>query len=274
MPNSATDGSLAVRCVRSLLERQGLPKYRQSAWLAKAFGLSYAQAHRRLNGASPWSLDDLAQLAGLFGETLADLVSPESQAGISASLQTGGETLSCRIWLGDSISVPPSGSVFAVRSKSGWVVATNNDRVDGEAFSITRLEARPATDRQRRVAVLDDDPDVTDSIVSNFQLLGYRAQPFYRTADLLECKSRFDCFVLDWVVGDKTVLELVRSLRSANATCLIVILTAQVASGAISETDIADAMKHYDLLFFEKPIRTSILAATLSRAFAHEPERV
>ena len=33
---------LAVRCVRALMERHGLPKYRQSAWLAEAVGLSYA----------------------------------------------------------------------------------------------------------------------------------------------------------------------------------------------------------------------------------------
>ena len=66
--------SLAVSCVRALMERHGLPKYRQSAWLADAIGLSYAQAHRRMNGTSPWSLEDLAQVAGLFGESLADLV--------------------------------------------------------------------------------------------------------------------------------------------------------------------------------------------------------
>ena len=45
-------------------------------------------------------------------------------------------------------------------------------------------------------------------------------------------------------------------------------LTAQVLSGVVDEADIADAVKRYDLVFSEKPVRTSILAATLARAFA------
>ena len=57
----------------------------------------------------------------------------------------------------------------------------------------------------------------------------------------------------------------------ANEACPIVILTAQMSSGAIDETDIADAMKRYDLLFCEKPVRISILAAMkkMRKALAH-----
>ncbi len=39
-------------------------------------------------------------------------------------------------------------------------------------------------------------------------------------------------------------------------------------TGVVDEADIADAVKRYDLVFSEKPVRTSILAATLARAFA------
>jgi FixJ family two-component response regulator len=126
------------------------------------------------------------------------------------------------------------------------------------------------------VAVLDDDPDVADSIGSSFEMLGYSARPFYNTTDLLEGAAAvaFDCFVPDWVVNDGTVLEVVRSLRGADGSCPIVILTAQMSTGAINETDIADAIKRYDLLFCEKPVRTSILAAMLSRALASRSDQV
>lgn len=266
--------SLAVQCVRALLERHGLPKYRQSAWLAKAVGLSYSQAHRRLNGASPWSLEDLAQLAALFGETLADLVArPQLETSVNAVMRIGDETINCRLWLGDAIASPARGSVFARKSRSGWVVTTAADAAGAEAFEIARLEANPAANKRRAVAVLDDDPDVSDSIAGNFELLGYDAVSFYKAGDLLAAAAKFDCFVLDWVVGDGTVLELVRALRSDDPSCPIVILTAQVASGAIDEVDIADAMKRYDLLFCEKPVRASILAAMLSRSLALRADR-
>ena len=52
-----------------------IAKYRQSAWLADATGLSYSQAHRRMSGTSPWTLEDLAKVADLFGGALADVIS-------------------------------------------------------------------------------------------------------------------------------------------------------------------------------------------------------
>ena len=48
-----------------------LPKYRQSAWLADATGLSYSQAHRKMSGASSWTLEELERVGLLFGESLS-----------------------------------------------------------------------------------------------------------------------------------------------------------------------------------------------------------
>src|SRR5215217_6144374 len=96
--------SLAVACVRALMERHGLPKYRQSAWLAHATGLSYSQAHRRMTGASPWSLEDLARVAGLFGETLADVVFlAQPRTSVPAVVAIGAARLPCQLWLGDPV---------------------------------------------------------------------------------------------------------------------------------------------------------------------------
>ena len=101
-PQSEATPSLAVACVRALMERHGLPKYRQSAWLADATGLSYSQAHRRMTGASPWSLEDLEKVATLFGETLADVVSAaQPGASLPAVMRIGGTEISCRLWLGE-----------------------------------------------------------------------------------------------------------------------------------------------------------------------------
>src|SRR3954471_4439614 len=92
---------LAVACVRALMERHGLPKYRQSAWLADATGLSYAQAHRRMSGAAAWTLEDLEQVATLFGETLADVVAMDtSQGSVPAVMKLGPASLPCELWIG------------------------------------------------------------------------------------------------------------------------------------------------------------------------------
>ena len=73
-PAAEAPTSLAVACVRALMERHGLPRYRQSAWLADAMGLSYSQAHRRMNGTSPWTLEDLVKVAALFGTKVPEEV--------------------------------------------------------------------------------------------------------------------------------------------------------------------------------------------------------
>jgi ActR/RegA family two-component response regulator len=270
-PPGPAPASLAVSCVRALMERHGLPKYRQSAWLAEAIGLSYAQAHRRMNGTSPWSLEDLAQVAGLFGESLVDLVALGlPQSSVPAVMNLGGARVACQLWLGETLDKPAPGSVVAVRTSDGWAAVPATEATDGVVYKIERIEARPTAVARKVIAVLDDDQDLTNSICAHFQASGYDARPFYRTADLLSAvgTQRHDAYIIDWIVGEKSTLKLIGSLRAQDATCPIVVLTAQVLSGVVDEADIADAVKRYGLVFSEKPVRTSILAATLTRALA------
>ena len=141
---------------------------------------------------------------------------------------------------------------------------------EGVAYRIERLEAGQSRRRVRKViAVLDDDQDLTNSICAHFEASGYDARPFYKTADLLSSATaqRYDGFVIDWIVGETSTLKLIASLREQDPKCPIVVLTAQVLSGVVDEADIAEAVKRYDLVFSEKPVRTSILMATLTRLF-------
>jgi len=271
---SADAPSLAVSFLRALMDRHGLPRYRQSAWLADAMGLSYSQAHRRMTGASPWSLEDLAKVAALFGENLSDLVSAgQPQTAVPGVMDVGGARLSCQLWLGDAVDQPRPDSLVAVKTSSGWAAVVAREASEGTTYRIERLEARPLATARKVVAVLDDDEDLTNSIVAHLEASGYDARPFYKTADLLAAAAaqRYDGYVVDWIVGEKSVLKLIASLRAQDAECPIVVLTAQVLSGVVDEQDIADAVKRYDLVFSEKPVRTSILSATLTRAFAAAP---
>src|SRR5215217_2993009 len=120
-PVAEAPASLAVACVRALMERHGLPRYRQSAWLADAMGLSYSQAHRRMNGTSPWTLEDLAKVAALFGESLADVISA-GQPGdpVAGTISIGSSQVPCRMWLGDAVDTTAANGVVAIRTSAGW----------------------------------------------------------------------------------------------------------------------------------------------------------
>lgn len=264
------DPSLAARCVRALMERHGLPRYRHSPWLADALGLSYSQAHRRMSGASPWTLEELQRVGARFGESLAEVVTlarPESVAGVA---RLGPTSFDCQLQIGDPIEHPNPNSLVAMKTSSGWVALSASEATEGVTYKIERLEASPAQATRRVIAVLDDDTDLTNSICAHFDASGYEARPFYKTADLLSSAAvqRYDGFVIDWIVGETSTLKLIAELRTKDAACPIVVLTAQVLSGVVDEADIARAVKEHDLVFSEKPVRMSILSATLSRAFA------
>lgn len=262
---------LAVRCVRSLMERHGLPKYRQSAWLADATGLSYAQAHRRMSGAASWTLEELERVAALFGETLADVVGfSQTHGSVPGSMKLGGVTVPCELWVGAEVRNARPDSVVAVKTADGWTALCASEAVDQPAYVVERLQAKPHAVQRKAIAVLDDDRDLTDSICAHLQADGYDARPFYRTADLqADARTRrYDAFVIDWIVGEDSTVKLMTALRGQDAICPIIVLTAQVLTGVVRESDIADAVTALNLVFSEKPVRMAILSASLSRAFA------
>ena len=272
MPTDASDDtpSLAVRCVRALMERHGLPKYRQSAWLADATGLSYAQAHRRMNGAAAWTLEDLEKVAAHFGESLADAVSRvQSQSAVPGVVRIGQANVPCELWVGERLAHPRPDSVVAIRTSTGWAAVIASEAADNVTYALERLHAKPSATERKRIAVLDDDHDLTDSVCAHLQDTGYEAKGYYRTPDLqVAYKAQpFDAYLIDWIVGEGNTLALIAEIR-AQSPVPILVLTAQMATGAVDEDEIAAAVSAHDLVFTEKPVRMSILSASLSRALS------
>ena len=128
------------------MERHGLPKYRQSPWLADALGLSYSQAHRRMTGASAWSLEDLERVGTLFGETLAQVVSLDSAPGsVAGSLKVGSTSVGCRLWLGEIAHNPRPDSLVAISTASGWTATPG-----GRGRRSARIQDRAAGSPSKR----------------------------------------------------------------------------------------------------------------------------
>jgi len=262
--------SLSVRCVRALMERHGVPKYRQSAWLATSIGLSYAQAHRRMSGAAAWTLEELERVGALFGESLIEVVSlGEARGSVPATMRLGTASVPCDLWIGEVVEHPKPDSIVAVKTSSGWAAVCASEATDASTYSVERIHAKPRALARTVIAVLDDDRDLTNSICAHLQDSGYEARPYYRTADLQSAlDSRHDGYVIDWIVGESSTAQLIASIRSRDPAAPIVVLTAQVLAGVVQESEIADAVARYDFVFAEKPVRMAILSASLARAFA------
>jgi CheY-like chemotaxis protein len=263
--------SLSVRCVRALLERHGVPKYRQSAWLAASIGLSYAQAHRRMNGGAAWTLEELERVAALLGESLSEVVSlGQVKGSVPATMRLGTASVPCDLWIGSEVEHPKPDSIVAVKTSSGWAAVCASEATGTATYTVERLHAKPRAVTRTVIAVLDDDEDLTNSICAHLQDSGYEARPYYRSADLQSSLDarRHDGYVIDWIVGESSTAELIAAIRGRDAAAPIVVLTAQVLAGVVQESEIADAVARYDFVFAEKPGRRAILSASLARAFA------
>ena len=150
-------GSLAATCIRALLDRAGLARHRHSAHIAGLLKLSYHQAHRRMTGSAPWSLEELQAVAAHHGETLMDLFGEQKSADYeTAVLIAGPLRVTCRFWPGQPLAQHRPGDLIAIKGGSEWVVMVAGDTPTPQSCTVRRLIIEPKPDRPRRFAILDD----------------------------------------------------------------------------------------------------------------------
>ena len=271
--DSQSEMTLASQCIRTLLERHGVPRNKHSAVLSDVLKLSYSQANRRLTTPATWALEELRALAESYGETLTDLVAlGERDDSVDATLSMGLVALPCRVTIGAAVHKPRVGALVATKIDSQWVVMVANHSLDSQAYDIKRLIVEPSPATSRRIAVLDDHPDSAQLVVSYLETAGFDPVAFTSLERIAASTEHFDGYVLDWIIVKDhitdTVRELVANIRSRDAHCPIVVLTGQMRSGVAAETEIATAMARYRLKFFEKPAPLPMISAALAASFA------
>jgi hypothetical protein len=139
-PISEEPPSLAARCIKQLLERHGLPRYRHASTIAEVLGISKVQAHRRAVGAAAWSLEEMAALARHFKEPLCDVVGPgEPKESHEALLMVGSLRAPCRVWLGKLIEHKLPVQLVAVGVPGNWQVMLSTDTQLFPAMAVRRM---------------------------------------------------------------------------------------------------------------------------------------
>ena len=271
-PRAEHQSTLAARCIRALLDRAALPRHRHSAHIAELLKLSYHQAHRRVAGSAPWSLEELQAVAAHHGETLVDLFGEQKSADYETALLIAGPLrVTCRLWPGQPLAQHRPGDLIALKGGSEWVVMVAGDTPTPQACTVRRLIIEPKPDRPRRFAILDDDIDVARGLAAGLVELGFEATAFATEAQL-EAALQFDSFdgyVIDWVLANGTAEALVAKLRSQSPTCPIALLTGKAGSKEVDEKALVGAIEQHGLLFLQKPVTALIAASQFSAAFAN-----
>jgi ActR/RegA family two-component response regulator len=262
--------SQAAHAVRALLGRHGIPKHRQAAFVGEFFGLSRAASHRRTHGTAAWTLEDLQAIAEKFGETLPEILGGgRMEGGTRATLKLGNVESPCRIWLYPEGEEDIGDGVFVAMESAGvYLVVPASTAGHLPTLRIRHLEIDQSADKPLRIAVLDDDREVTRSICAGLREKGYQASPYNAIDALMEeiKRSPFDGYILDWKLrGGDTVLPLIALIREQTRHGAIALVSGKFRDSAVNTEEVAAASTNYNFQTFEKPAQLDFIVAALAR---------
>lgn len=268
--------SLGTRLVTRLLDRHRVPVRSRASSLEGVLGLTYQGVRRRLTDVSDWTIEELERIAQSFGESLESMVSEESAGMPRAILRVGDVEMECRAAIAGPVAKTSSPRLVAVREGSAssgddarYVVMMANATYTGEAHEVIRVVLDGSTKR-KRIAVLDDDKDLAQSVARVMGEYGYETRSLFslEQAEAAIGREVFDGYVFDWLVGDKSSEDLVAKIRSTDATCPIVVLTGEMTRGNVAERELMAMARRYRFMCYEKPVRTSVIQSALEVGFS------
>lgn len=276
-PDPANADLITAIKVRDLLTRTGIAPRSHNTTIANILGLSFSVVTRKMKGQIPWNLSQLQDIASYFGVPPAILLDDKG-AQSSPAVEMHDATLvietrrfRCRAAISTKASNQPDSDFVALQWQDSWVVYENKHAPEGRAYPVDVVELRSSESSayEVRVAVVDDSPDVAETICEYFAEKGVAAIAYHDSAsfrDALEVED-FDGYILDWMLGAETAAGLVRRIRtSENADAPIFLLTGKISTGEASEDEIAEVVSNFNARCEEKPIRLPILFAEVARA--------
>lgn len=253
--------------VRDLFVRFRVPRRSRSKVVEEVLKLSYHAAHRRVTGTIPWAIEEIEALAEHFGSSLAELVVGEHlQTAQVGECLVGKHRVACRFVLGSDAD--QTSTLVAIEEAGTWLVLCRADVEAKEAKAVREVQLQPVAQKKWRIAVLDDSPEVTESVCSYLGSMGFEACGFTTLVSLNEslAGATFDGYILDWLIDTESVARLIGRIRASDQDCPIVVLTGKVRDGAVDAEDIARELAANRASYFEKPAPTPIIAAQLSQA--------
>lgn len=257
--------------VLHLLDRHGVAEEDRIAAVEAATGLPYQPARRRLRGETEFTVREVVRLATHFNEPSHTFLGAfaHGDVGVPASLQIAkSPPIACQVWIAREEPTPNcAGPLAALRdaSSGSWLVMPVEELGGRAAYRVLRLAHENLVPR-RRIAVLDDDRDLAETLVQNLRTKGFEAMGYLSidaAAQALQ-KATFDGFVLDWNVGGETVRNLVPQVRAGNPNAPIIILTGRMRDGSAAEDELSACVQAHRAQLLEKPISTLSLASSLA----------
>lgn len=280
MSTEKLESEAIAKKVRELMEYRGISERKHTGELGRILKLGFSAAHRKINGESPWTVSQIIEVAAHYNERpgalldsifLNNPLSPSNNIAQEAILTILGREFTCMAQISELLPKNQSASFVAFENKGQWRIVEMMDAPpELELYKVKKIEINPARIHNLSIAVIDDDIGTANNIRDYLNELGFKATAFYdihSTATALR-NNVFDGYILDWFVGKETsegLLKLIRASNNQNAP--VILLTGQMLTGMVNDTEVAGLMRRFDVLCQEKPVRLPIIAEELFKMF-------
>jgi hypothetical protein len=256
---------------------KGIPKQKHISHTSRVLDITTAAAQKKMTGASNWEVSQLIRVIDSIDMKMSeffDIYSYSVNEVHNAIWNNGKTNVICKIYLTEINSNFPT-EYSALKINDEWVVFHTDDIKDDVLFeskrNIEMIQFYPQKQniKKHRIAILDDEKNIVDSLLEIIGNDEYIVDPYYDIESLEDSlkRSPYDAYILDWVVGTKTVFNTIKEIRkSENKNAMILVLTGQLSG--IVDREIASAINDYDITGpYEKPIKASVIKSLVDKHF-------
>jgi CheY-like chemotaxis protein len=263
--------------IAKAMTMKGIPKQKHISHTSRVLEITIAAAQKKMSGASNWEVSQLVKVVDSIGMTTSDFfdIYNYSVSEVHDAVWNDGKNhVKCKIYL-SNVKTNDATEYSAVKINDEWVVFHTNDIKDDVLFEskrnidIIQLYPQKQSLKKHRIAILDDDKNIVDSLKEIIANNEYLVDAFYDIESLEERlkNTPYDAYILDWVVGEKTAFNTIKEIRKTeNNNAMILVLTGQLPG--IVDSEIASAINDYDITGpYEKPIKASVIKSLVDKHF-------
>lgn len=263
--------------IAKALTMKGIPKQKHISHTSRVLDITTAAAQKKMTGASNWEVSQLIKVIDSIDMKMSDffdIYNYSVNEVHNATWHDGKANVKCKIYLSNASSNDPT-EYSALKINDEWVVFHTDDIKDEVLFEskrsieIIQLYPHKQNVKKHRIAILDDEKNIVDSLKEIIVNNEYLVDAFYEISSLEECLkySPYDAYILDWVIGTKTVFNTIKEIRnSQNKNAMILVLTGQLSG--IADSEITSAINDYDITGpHEKPIKASVIKSLVDKHF-------
>lgn len=276
------EGSHIAERIHAIMSRSGLKKAEHAKHLAALCGIHISQVYKKLKGEVDFTLEQIRKIELHYGIQILQATGdfhgePGAKSQTEALFTAGPLKLPCYLEVGELCTSAATGQRFcAYVENSVWHVSpTNYCPPAVPLYEVGRLQLETGfnpLEKVHHIAILEDQRALADTWRDYLTHAGYTANAYYDLPSFLDAvtKVRFDAFLLDWFVGDRTseqAMVQIRRWQGVNAP--IILITGGLEDGKADENQIVDIVSQYKISeIYEKPVRLQIVTAMLKARLA------